>query len=341
MHPMTLPTTTLSTLTDAPSPSPTSNDNALPKRLPTNPNALLAHPEVTRAIEGTLLQHGLARQELRDGVAQVQMRALGALQNKPRPADLGGWKALCCTIAERLVLKDRQREAKRSLYHDGLSDEADDHAPIARSPGKERDPVDVARQRKALEGQFEAGDMPEHGDAILDAVAAGESYKDIAAELGLTEAQVRRRLVRMRKLFKGKLASLGMLALMALVAVMFATPFGGVATRDVGTPPDVPATVVQPVTPVDRATALRAEALRACNTEKWDLCVGRLDEAAALDPAGDEAAEVHAARSRALGAPRRAGAADGGEAPSVSREQLFEKSTRDPRLKSAPRELTH
>jgi DNA-directed RNA polymerase specialized sigma24 family protein len=302
MNPIHLTTTTLSTLTDSSLASPTTNDNAIPKRLSTNPNALLAHSEVTRAIEGTLLQHGLARQELRDGVAQVQMRALGALQNKPRPADLGGWKALCCTIAERLVLKDRKREAKRGLYHDGLSDEADEHSPIARSPGKVEDPVDLARQRKALEGQFEAGDMPEHGEVILDAIAAGESYKDIGAELGLTEAQVRRRLARMRKLFKAKLASLGMLALMALLAVMFATPFGGVATRDPGPQPTLQATTVQPVTPEQRATALRAEALRACHAEKWDLCVGRLDEARTLDPAGDHGADVNAARARAVDA---------------------------------------
>jgi DNA-directed RNA polymerase specialized sigma24 family protein len=300
MNPMPLTTTTLATLTDPSSASPTRNDNAIPKRLPTNPNALLAHPEVTRAIEGTLHNHGLARQELRDGVAQVQMRALGALRNKPRPADLGGWKALCCTIAERLVVKDRQREAKRGRFHDGLSDEADKHAPVERSPGKVEDPVDVARQREALEGQFEAGDMPEHGEEILDGIAAGESYKDIGAELGLTEAQVARRLLRMRKLFKAKLASLGMLALMALVAVMFAAPFGGVATRDAGPQPVLRATVVQTVTPEQRATALRAEALRACSAEKWDLCVGRLDEASTLDPAGDQAAEVHAARARAV-----------------------------------------
>jgi DNA-directed RNA polymerase specialized sigma24 family protein len=296
MNPIHLTTTALSTLPASSSSTPITNDNAIPKRLPTDPNQLLAHPEVTRAIEGTLLQHGMARQELPDGVAQVQMRALGALQNKPRAADLGGWKALCCTIAERLVLKDRKREAKRSLYHEGLSDEADEHSAIARSPGKVEDPVDLARQRKVLEGQFEAGDMPEHGEEILDGIAAGESYKDIGAELGLTEAQVARRLTRMRKLFKAKLAALGMLALMLLVAVMFATPFGGVATRDAGPPRDRQATVEQ------RATTLRAEALRACNAEKWDLCVGRLDEARTLDPAGDRGAEVNAARARALDA---------------------------------------
>ena len=302
MNAITLTTTTLATLTDPSSASPTRNDNAIPKRLPSNPNALLAHPELTRAIEGTLIKKGLALQELRDGVAQVQMRALGALRNKPRPADLGGWKALCCTIAERLVVKDRQRETKRSLYHEGLSDEADEHTAIARSPGRVHDPVDLARQREALEGQFEAGDMPEHGEEILDAIAAGESYKDIGAELGLTEAQVSRRLARMRKLFKAKLASLGMLALMALLAVIFATPFGGVATRDLGPKPDLRATQVHAVTPVERATALRAEALRACNAEKWDLCVGRLDEARSLDPAGDQSAEVNAARGRAVNA---------------------------------------
>jgi DNA-directed RNA polymerase specialized sigma24 family protein len=239
----------------------------------------------------------MARQELPDGVAQVQMRALGALQNKPRPVDLGGWKALSCTIAERLVLKDRKREAKRSRYHDGLSDEADDHAPIARSPGKVADPVDLARQRKVLEGQFEAGDMPEHGDAILEGVVDGLSAKEIGAELGLSESAVKNRLARMRKLFKAKLAALGMLTLMLLVAVLFSVPIGGVATRDVG-----PASTSTQTPATTAAQTLRSEALRACQAREWDRCLARLEEARKLDPAGDEAPEVRAARARAEGA---------------------------------------
>jgi DNA-directed RNA polymerase specialized sigma24 family protein len=293
------PEATLSSCTEAPLGARTGNDNATPKRVRGNPNALLAHPEVTRAIEGTLIHHGLPPRELRDGVAQVQMRALEAVEKKAAPADLAGWKALTCTIAERMLITDRRKQARRGRYDEGLCEEPDEKTPVERSPGKVRDPVDLGRQVKALQGQFEAGELPEHAEEILDGIAAGESYKEVGASLGLTEAQVRRRLMAMRKRFKAKLASLGMLTLMVLVAALFAALPGGVATRD-DTPGSAPTgTVVRVLTPEQRALSLRTEALRACDAGRWDLCLGRLDEAAKLDPAGNGAADVRAARVRA------------------------------------------
>jgi DNA-directed RNA polymerase specialized sigma24 family protein len=306
MNPTIQPKTMLTTLDDgstldpdASSAGATSNDNAFPRRLLTSPSALLAHPELTRAIEGTLIQTGWPRTELPDGVAQVQMRVLEALRRKPLPVDLGEWKALACTIAKRMVIKDRQRAKKRSRYDTGLSDGADDHAPVERSPGRVADAVDLARQRRVLEGQFEAGDMPEHGEAILEGVVDGLSAKEIGAELGLTESAVKNRLARMRKLFKAKLAALGMLTLMMLVAVLFAAPFGGVATRDVTPAPG--ATTAQPPRPPTGtlAQALRTQGLRACDAGEWDRCLGDLEKARTLDPAGDEEPAVRAARARA------------------------------------------
>ena len=49
-------------------------------------------------------------------------------------------------------------------------------------------------------------------------------------------------------------------------------------------------------TPVDKATALRDKAFESCSAHDWDLCAQRLDDAKAMDPAGEERPEVIAAR---------------------------------------------
>jgi hypothetical protein len=43
---------------------------------------------------------------------------------------------------------------------------------------------------------------------------------------------------------------------------------------------------------------LRLEAINACDARQWDRCVELLDQAAAVDPAGDTA-ELQATRARA------------------------------------------
>jgi hypothetical protein len=72
-------------------------------------------------------------------------------------------------------------------------------------------------------------------------------------------------------------------------------PLGGVASRE-GTKPEVP---VHIVTPEERAAELRAEGIAACENGRWSDCLERLDQAQAMDPAGDEAPEVREARRRA------------------------------------------
>ena len=51
-----------------------------------------------------------------------------------------------------------------------------------------------------------------------------------------------------------------------------------------------------------RADALRQDARNACGAQVWRACLDKLNEAKALDPAGDEAPEVQALR-RAAGDP--------------------------------------
>jgi len=75
---------------------------------------------------------------------------------------------------------------------------------------------------RELEAQFDAGEMPEKGDEILDCVQAGMKYPEIAAELGITERAVRGRLERMRELFKARPVRLGISGVL-LVLVMLAS----------------------------------------------------------------------------------------------------------------------
>jgi len=51
--------------------------------------------------------------------------------------------------------------------------------------------------------------------------------------------------------------------------------------------------------PAVRAEALRQDARAACGARRWPVCLDRLNEARALDPAGDEAPEIQALRRSA------------------------------------------
>jgi hypothetical protein len=51
--------------------------------------------------------------------------------------------------------------------------------------------------------------------------------------------------------------------------------------------------------PAVRAEALRRDARDACGARRWPTCLERLNQARALDPAGDEAPEIQALRRSA------------------------------------------
>lgn len=68
-------------------------------------------------------------------------------------------------------------------------------------------------------------------------------------------------------------------------------------TEAIGPDPyGVPAASTQGPTMAERALALRTEALASCKASEWDACEAKLDEASQLDPAGNTAPEVVAAR---------------------------------------------
>jgi hypothetical protein len=132
----------------------------------------------------------------------------------------------------------------------------------------------------------------------------GEKLESIAAEERVPAARVRQRVSRMRRWMKERwLAELAAVAALAILAILVA--------RLLRRPKDVPVIAPRPEPPpsapfeelpLDRARALRADALRACDEAAWQRCLDQLDEAARLDPAGDGAPDVAAARERARNA---------------------------------------
>jgi hypothetical protein len=93
-------------------------------------------------------------------------------------------------------------------------------------------------------------------------------------------------------------------------ATVAAAAAGGLvyALAHPGAPPPVPSpptpsSAPAPEPPSQRliaASDLRRRAFAECQASRWQECVARFDDARMLDPAGDEAPEVEAARGKAL-----------------------------------------
>ena len=214
------------------------NDNAASLAL-RNEMQLAAHPEVVRSIRLTLQSHRVHPQDMADAIADVQLEAIEAARARPLPRKLARWKALAITTAVHWALDRHRRARQRGKYDTGLCEDPDAYL----SPTlywEHRDPVDTKRYLAILEELFEAGEMPELGEEILQAEADEVPHEEIAAELGLTTSVVHGRLFRMREKFYRRLAALGMLALLLFV---FALPS---PSDEVAAPPPQTAPVPEP-----------------------------------------------------------------------------------------------
>jgi len=121
----------------------------------------------------------------------------------------------------------------------------------------------------------------------------GETLDEIARDAALPAPRVRQRVSRLRRHFQTRWLALGAAGLALLVAI-------GLELRGwQRTPPLQPVIAREAVTPLERARALRDDALQKCRAEAYPECVAELDEARALDPIGDDASAVRDARSAA------------------------------------------
>jgi DNA-directed RNA polymerase specialized sigma24 family protein len=184
---------------------------------------MIHHPEVVRPIRTTLRSFGVNAQDLEDGVAEVQTRTLEYLRGKPLPTEMEQWVALSVTVARSWRLDEKEKEKTDEKYCEGLCEEPDERVGIEPEVGG-RELLDARRMLRELEQMFDAGEMPDKGDEILDCVQAGMTYPETAAELGITAETARMRLRRMRQLFKARLGRLGIMGMLFVLAGLASGP---------------------------------------------------------------------------------------------------------------------
>jgi hypothetical protein len=124
------------------------------------------------------------------------------------PNDVREMERLCRVVAKRMVADERKQQERRAKYHVGLIEEPDAHAPLESE--RQFDPVDQQRLLDILWGCIDAATNPGTALAILDGIAAGETYATIGAELELTERAVRYQLAAVREKFRARVVAAGL-----------------------------------------------------------------------------------------------------------------------------------
>jgi len=171
----------------------------------------LPHPAVARAVCRALRDAGMPDCEFEDALQDVYVKALAAFRKgTPVPGDLRAMRVYCAAIAKHHAIDALRRAAQRERDLVGLCEDPDDYGPLEYG-AERRDPVDAGRQLDVLAQLFREGRMPEHGVDILEGVASGCAYEEIALELRITTDTVEGRMRRMRERFRTRLAKLGRL----------------------------------------------------------------------------------------------------------------------------------
>jgi RNA polymerase sigma factor (sigma-70 family) len=222
----------------------------------------------------------------------VQTILLDALASRARPEggeDLRKW---LLGIARHKVV-DHHRRAVR--------EPASEIPDIEAGP----DPIEARSLARWAEEQAASTDDAQKTLDWMAREGEGEKLESIAAEENVPAARVRQRVSRMRRWMKerwlAELAAVAVLAALAFVAWRFLRRPDELEMPEArpDDPKGVPSLAPTAPSPLERARELRADALRKCDALAWQACLDGLDEAARLDPAGNTAPDVAAARERA------------------------------------------
>ncbi|WP_438021521.1 sigma factor [Sorangium sp. So ce315] len=252
----------------------------------------LADPGTRRALE-EFVRRRVPGGEVDDVVQTVLCDALASPSRPADPAELRRW---LLGIARHKVADHHRRSSRETAAE--LPD-----LPVGPPPIEARELARWAEEQAAAtrDARQTLAWMAREGE--------GEKLESIAAEEQVPAARVRQRVSRMRRWMRerwlAELAAVAALALLAIVVVRLLRSAKDLP--EVAPLPEPPPRAVPPEAPRDaleRARALRAEALRACDEAAWRRCLDQLDEADRLDPAGRGAPDVAAARGRALDALR-------------------------------------
>jgi DNA-directed RNA polymerase specialized sigma24 family protein len=278
---------------------------AMPTETPSPANEPLGDPALRRAL-ADFVRRRVPSGEVDDVVQTVLVEALAA---PSRPRDPGELKRWLLGIARHKVV-DLHRRSLRE--------------PPTELPDLEAAPPPIEARALARWAEEQAGGTGEAQKTLawMAREGEGEKLEAIAAEEKVPAARVRQRVSRMRRWMKerwtAELAAVAMLTMLALAAWWLLHKAPEEAHQQ---PPAPPTIAPEPPSPLDRARALRADALRACDRSEWRACLDGLDEARGLDPDGDRAPAVGAARQKAEDALRAAPPDTATPAPPFDQEQ--------------------
>ncbi len=166
--------------------------------------ALLTDPAVDNAVCGALCRLGWPRGDLPDGLQHVRWRVIRSfvVGGKKPPPTVGEMKALCARTARRCAISRlRKRRTAKKRGDVGFCDDPDKYVPL-HLPHEQRDPVDTRRLLEVLAELFRQGRMPDHGVEIIEGIAEGLSYDEVAQDVGISSGSVQGRLKTMRKVFR-------------------------------------------------------------------------------------------------------------------------------------------
>jgi DNA-directed RNA polymerase specialized sigma24 family protein len=131
-------------------------------------------------------------------------------------------KALCAKIARDHAIDLLRKADKRRRDFVGRCD-PDEYTPLEYG-AKQRDPVDAGRQLEVLAQLFRERRMRRDGVDILEGVASRCTHQEIAEDLGITDQAVKGRLGTMRRVFRARMARLGLLPGMQPLHVIVSVP---------------------------------------------------------------------------------------------------------------------
>lgn len=240
--------------------------------------ALLADPALRAGLVAAVRRR-VPAQEVEE---IVQATLAEALASDRRPEDPDALRRWVYGIARYKVIdfhRGRTREAPAAELDEPVDGHEPPHDAIDLLRWAEREAPANETSARTLEWLLREGD--------------GEKLEDIARAEAVPAPQVRQRVARLRKHYRARWA---LVAAALVVATIVVLALRGRDDDRTAKPEPTPSTTPDPIA---RARELRERALSACERHEWTLCLKGLDDAAALDPAGDTTQVVRDARAAA------------------------------------------
>jgi DNA-directed RNA polymerase specialized sigma24 family protein len=246
---------------------------------------LLGDPALRKALSD-FVRRRVPPSDVDDVVQTVLVDALAATNAPADPRELTRWML---GVARHKVA-DLHRRAHRE--------------PPAELPDLEAVPAPIEELEMARWAEEQAGSSRDAKQTLswMAREGEGEKLEAIATDEQVPAARVRQRVSRMRRWMKerwlAELAAVAALGAVALVAWWILSRGDRPEANPLPAPSSAPI-LPEPPSSVERARALRADALEKCKREDWAGCLEGLDQARGLDPVGDQAPAIGAARSQA------------------------------------------